>query len=164
MRSLLKLAALIVLVVAWFLTFHPASLGGRASYVMVSGTSMQPTLYTNDLVITRTQPTYAVGDIVAYRVDDSQVIHRIVGGSNSEGYLLQGDNNPSVDPWYVTDNEIVGKSWVRIPGGAVYLRALQGPGPLAAVLVFFMTIGTLLQSGVRRGRVSPAPVFVVRAP
>src|SRR3972149_4373118 len=65
---------------AWFFAFRPGFLGGPAGYVIVAGKSMEPALYTGDLVITRKQPEYRPGDTVAFRVEGGIVIHRIVGG------------------------------------------------------------------------------------
>ena len=60
-------------------------LGGPASYVIVSGHSMEPTLYTGDLVVVHQRDEYSVGDMVAFEIEGgSQVIHRIVGGSAAE--------------------------------------------------------------------------------
>jgi signal peptidase len=64
----------------------PRPLGGQVSYVMVSGTSMQPKLHTDDLVVVRRRPHgYTKGDVIAYRIPagepgaGAQVIHRVIG-------------------------------------------------------------------------------------
>ena len=43
------------------------------------------------------------------------MIHRIIGGSAEEGFLMQGDNNDFIDPWELTPDEIVGKAVFIIP-------------------------------------------------
>src|SRR5207253_4750125 len=83
--KLAVIAAQLALVAAlgWFCL--PQSLGGRADWVMVSGTSMLPHLHTGDLVLVEHQTSYHVGEVVAYRVPKGEtgagyvVIHRIVG-------------------------------------------------------------------------------------
>ena len=65
--------------VAAFFFLAPRQLGGWASYAIVSGTSMLPTLQEGDLVMARERPQYEVGDIVLFEVDGGRVIHRIVG-------------------------------------------------------------------------------------
>jgi hypothetical protein len=78
---------------AWFIVLGPSVIGGPATYLFVSGTSMEPTLSTGDLVIARRAETYEVGDIVAFHVpQDAEgvargglVIHRIAGGSATDG-------------------------------------------------------------------------------
>src|SRR5437763_12887947 len=106
---------------------------------MVRGVSMEPTYHTGDLVIARAQPSYSVGDIVAYKVPQGDVgagltvIHRIVGGSAGSGYVIQGDNNPAPDDWHPKLANIEGKAWVLIPRGGQLLAFLHAPIPLAAL-------------------------------
>src|SRR5690554_6680754 len=94
------------LIVAWMFTLRPTALGGPAGYVMVSGISMQPTLYTGDLVITRKSDEYRVGDVVAFRAEGGMVIHRIIDGDGDTGFILQGDNNEFRDQWRPTTKDI----------------------------------------------------------
>jgi len=123
----------------WFLQFRPAFLGGPAGYILVSGTSMAPTLHTGDLALARQQPAYHEGDIVAFRVPEGQpgegriIIHRIVGGTPEEGYIVQGDNKKAPDPWRPTANDIVGRMWFSVPRGGLYVLFLRQPIALGAV-------------------------------
>lgn len=121
-------------VVGWFAFLRPLALGGPASYVIVSGKSMLPTLETGDLVVTHRQSGYEAGDMVAYRVAGKLVIHRIVGGNGVDGYLMQGDNNPAVDPWKPTDAEIAGTAGLVVPSGGVPLEKLRHDPLLLACL------------------------------
>ena len=99
LRSLLSYSLIITLAVVWFFWLRPTNLGGPATFVIVSGVSMEPTLYSGDLVILHEQPEYQVGDIVAYKVTNGNVIHRIVG-VEGERFILQGDNNiPDAGEW-----------------------------------------------------------------
>lgn len=134
MRRWAYLTILFALFWAWFFLFRPASLGGPASYVIVSGISMEPTLFTGDLVITRRQDTYQVGDIVAFRVDDGLVIHRIVGLTPEGTYVLRGDNRNSDDLWHPTAEEIVGRMWLRLPGLGRWVQRLREPASFAALV------------------------------
>ncbi|TMB52056.1 MAG: signal peptidase I [Chloroflexi bacterium] len=136
-RSHLSLAALALVLVAWAVLLRPASLGGPVTYIIVRGSSMQPTYAAGDLIIVRQTSEYRVGEVVAYRVPGGEigaghiVIHRIVGGDDN-GFTLRGDNNPSLDPWNPHASDIVGEAWVAAPGLGRILAALHQPLLLAA--------------------------------
>jgi signal peptidase I len=132
MSIITKLATLAV-TLAWLLLLRPAALGGPASYIIVSGTSMQPTLESGDLVVVRRQRAYATGDVVAFRTAQGNVIHRIIGGSPAEGYLLQGDNRNHVDDWRPGVDDVLGRQWLHLPTGGKALLMLQQPYFMAAL-------------------------------
>ncbi|MFZ9628210.1 MAG: signal peptidase I [Ilumatobacteraceae bacterium] len=107
------MSSVLILLLGAIVTLWPASLGGRTTIVFVSGTSMSPTLTQRDVVIAREHARYAVGDLVVFRVPEGEaagehVIHRIIGGSSSTGWVTQGDNRTSVDPWFISDDDVVG--------------------------------------------------------
>lgn len=129
--------------VAWWLTLAPTSLGGLATYVVIRGDSMLPSLEGGDLVIVRSAGRYSVGDVVAYRVPAGElgegqiVIHRIAG-ADASAFVVQGDNNPAPDPWQVRPPDIAGTAWLRIPAVGRVLATLHQPavaGSFAAALV-----------------------------
>jgi len=131
-RKLLTLPLLAV-ALGWALWLRPQFLGGPAAYVIVSGRSMEPLLHTGDLVITQRQTSYDVGEVVAYRVNQQLVIHRIVGGSAIEGFKTRGDNKQSTDPWTPTARDVVGKLWIHLPGAGKILGNLRQPLVFAAL-------------------------------
>lgn len=95
----------------------PVALGGSTSYVVVTGKSMEPTLHAGDFVVLRTGE-YQVGDVVSYEPFDdvpAQVIHRIIDMEEDGTYILQGDNNSFVDPYFPTADEVNGKFVFSIP-------------------------------------------------
>lgn len=120
-------------VVLWFVLLRPGFLGGPASYVIVAGASMEPTLHGGDLAVMRQQEDYCPGDVIVFRAEGSMVIHRIVGGTREEGYVVQGDNKESPDPWRPTANDILGRMWFRVPRGGLYVLSLRQPIVLGAV-------------------------------
>ena len=150
-RRLASAAVVVVLVAVWAITLRPAGLGGPASYVFVSGTSMEPGLSTGDLVIMRRQESYRHGDVIAYRVPGTNalVIHRIVGGSAATGYDTKGDNRESTDLWTPRPDEIRGRQLFSIPRAGSVVALLGQPLPLAflaAALAFTTAGGPLLRS------------------
>lgn len=115
--TLLAAVVLTAVVIAW-----PARFGGASSFVFVAGPSMEPNLHSGDLVIARHRARIDVGDVVVYRVGSgpaigSLVVHRVVGGTSTEGFITQGDANPTPDSFRPTSHDIVGTLWVHSGGG-----------------------------------------------
>jgi signal peptidase len=114
-------AVLVAVLAAWAIFLRPESLGGPATYLIVSGHSMEPTLHAGELVLARRQRTYRRGDVIVYRITKGQagagalVIHRIVGGSSRTGYVTRGDNRSYRDPWRPRPDDIAGKMNVHVP-------------------------------------------------
>jgi signal peptidase I len=134
----LRSAAGLLLILGLVPVFWPASLGGQVSYVMVSGSSMEPGMHDGDLVAVRSKAGYDIGETIAYRIPEGDagtgnlVIHRIVGGDGTSGYVTQGDNRDSTDLWLPTDADVLGAQWVHIPSGGNAMVAMRAPIPLAA--------------------------------
>ena len=110
----------------WAVTLRPQVLGGGAMYIVVRGNSMEPTYQTGDLVIVESAATFAVGDVVAYRVPSGEIgeghviVHRIVSGDATTGFGVRGDNNNAPDPWTPRIDDIAGKAWY--PGAGPWKR------------------------------------------
>jgi signal peptidase len=145
MKTFSRLAAF-SLIVAWFLLFRPVALGGPAAYEIVSGHSMEPLLHTGDLVITQIASSYAVGDLIAFHVpagqpgEGSVVIHRIVGADGASGFIVKGDNKAMPDTWQPKVSDVIGHSWIAVPGSGDVLLTIRRPivlGSLAAGLFAF---------------------------
>ena len=143
-RRALGIVLGLVALAGWWITLAPPVVGGPASYVVIRGDSMLPTYQTGDLVIVHASGAYRVGDVVAYHVPEGElgagllVIHRIVGGDGTTGYVMQGDNNPAPDPWQPRSSDIAGSAWVTVPSLGRVIAFLHQPaaaGALAAALV-----------------------------
>src|SRR5690606_34747436 len=88
----------------------PTTLGGQTSFVVVSGSSMEPTYFGGDLGIARPMEP-SVGDVIVSaptELGGSQSVHRIIGGSAEDGWVVKGDNNSFIDPFEPTADEVRG--------------------------------------------------------
>jgi signal peptidase len=139
------IALVILACVLWAMFLRPQALGGRAGYVLVSGTSMEPRYHTGDMVLVHRHASYHAGQVIAYRVPEgdpmagAQVIHRIIGGDGTNGFIVRGDNRTAADVWRPKTGDIVGAKVTRIPQANVALQYLRSPlllGLLAACFVF----------------------------
>ena len=119
--------SLFILVLGCCYAVWPRVLGGEATFAMVSGQSMVPTANDGDLYIARRQSEYTVGDIVVYEAPMGGMVAHRIANNTAKGLLLQGDANSWVDPWHVSQDEIQGLVWVRIPKGGFALSIAKQP-------------------------------------
>jgi signal peptidase len=148
----------------------PQSFGGHVAYVKVDGWSMVPTYHFGDLAVVRKQTAYQLGDPVAYRIPKGEfgagalVIHRLIGGDGSHGYVTKGDNRSIKDPWHPHTADIVGKVNFDVPGGGNMLVRLATPvnvgGLVAALTVMVMLFPS---GGPRRGSAATPNGLVLAA-
>ncbi len=137
----------------------PAVLGGRATFVMVSGTSMLPRLHTGDLVVVRRERSYQTGEVVAYRVPPGEVgarsvvIHRVVGRRGAT-LAMRGDNKPADDPWHPRATDVLGRRILLVPRAGPMVAWASQPGRLAALAGIVATVLGLTW----RPRRDPVPV------
>ena len=142
-QLLITLLGLAALATAWsFLA--PGALGGSTSYVVTDGSSMAPRLREGDLVLVRRQSSYRVGEIVAYESKQLQtiVLHRIVARKGSR-YVFKGDHNHWLDSERPTRDQLLGTSFLRLPGLGGKLKQAGTP----IVLALLLGTGALLLGG-----------------
>ena len=115
----------------WFL-LAPTQLGGRVSYVIIDGNSMEPGFYLGDLALMREQAVYQIGDAVTYKNAEMgrYVFHRIVN-VDQDRFILQGDNNTWLDSYRPTQDESVGKLWIHLPKFGTLVQWARQPLILA---------------------------------
>jgi signal peptidase I len=150
LRKVVRLTAAIAFIATvsfWALFLRPHFLGGPASYLIVSGTSMDPTLHTGDLVVAVERPSYRVGDIISYHVPSGPgkgalIIHRIIGGSAQIGFLTKGDNRQGPDDWHPKGADVDGQMVLQVPRAGDALTFLHTPLGLAmlSALVAFLVM------------------------
>jgi signal peptidase len=139
----------------WAVTLRPVSLGGPATFLVVRGDSMLPTYETGDLLILHTAAAYVVGDAIGYRVPDGQlgagqvVVHRIIAAGDDGTYVMEGDNNPSPDPWTPATSDIAGKVWAAIPLAGRAIVWIHQPATLAALAAAIAVVIVLSGGGGR---------------
>jgi signal peptidase I len=144
--ALLAVAGYIALTVAWH---------ANPPVVPVVGTSMRPALHAGDLVFVKgAEPgKLKKGDVIAFRVSKEQqnkyslpatYVHRIVRvekGSTGDQYRTKGDNVSGQDPFWVFEQDVVGKMVARGPGlgyPILFFRSKQGRIFLAATAAVFL--------------------------
>lgn len=134
-------AGMAVGLTVWMVAFRPQSLGGSAAFIGVNGISMTPTMHYGDLAIVEKKSLYHVGDIIAYRIPAGEpgagrdIVHRIVGGNGTAGFVTKGDNNSYTDYfWHPKTADVIGRVWFQIPAGMRWMAGLRSPVPLAALV------------------------------
>jgi signal peptidase len=130
-------AGFVILIALWAAFLMPATIGGRASFVIVNGGSMEPALRDGDLTLLRRQANYAPGQIVAFRAGGGVAVHRIQSVQPDGTYVMKGDNKERIDPWLPSDENVLGKVMLRVP---LVGRVIQNGGPL----VFGLLVGLLV--------------------
>lgn len=120
--------AVLVVLLGLYLFLGPSQIGGPVTYVVTSGTSMNPLLHKGDLAIVRKRETYTVGDVVLYRSHtiDNNVLHRIKARDGGR-LITRGDNNTFDDGEHPLASDVRGELWFHVPAVGGYLRWLQEP-------------------------------------
>ena len=133
----------------WY--FAPTKIGGTTRYVVTKGTSMEPMFHSGDLAIVRPTGQYKVGDVVAYwsTLLHTVALHRIIAIRAGQ-YTFKGDNNHFIDPTHPTRSLLLGKLWIHVPHGGVWLNLFHTPAVAAAVCAL---LGLFLVFGFRQQRV-----------
>ena len=126
-----------------------ALLTGHLTAVSTHGISMEPGLSQGDLVLVRPGSDLEVGDVVAYRSEllSEVVLHRIVAG-DSDGFVLQGDNNAWLDPERPAATDVIGVQVLHLPSGGIWLSRITSPPALAVCALLVLGAG----SGAGRNR------------
>ncbi len=155
--------AIVIAAVATYVSFVSSSGQGAPNIfglrlLSIQTNSMADTLMPGDLVVSvgvKDKSTLRPGDIITYWtvINGERVLntHRIINIYDGGDYLIfetQGDNNTSVDPLTVHQNEIIGKYKFRLPGvGKVfdYLQTPTGFLLIVVVPVFIFFIYHLVQ-------------------
>ena len=131
---------LTVLAAVW-LVLAPIQIGGRLIYLIVTGSSMVPSMHNGDLAVLQQSQEFQIGDVVLYRHPNlGSVIHRIIAIEGNR-YFLKGDNNDWQDSYQPSASEIAGKVWFNVPYAGEMIRGFRSPigaAMLAGIIGFFL--------------------------
>jgi signal peptidase len=155
-NAFLTALTLILILGAWT-NFAPLQFGGQASYVVVAGASMEPSLQRGDLVVARQSSQYEIGDIVTYlHPKVGPVIHRVID-ENGARFIVKGDNNDWIDTYQPTSSEVIGRAWLHLPNAGQYISKLRTPGWMAliSVVLGLMIMTTILKDKEQKSRWLP---------
>ena len=124
-RAALTVGGLVVIAWVW-----PTRFGGDTTVLAVEGSSMQPTFASGDLVVARAQDSYAVGDIVVFAAPTTpghtaNIVHRVIGIGADGRIVTQGDGRRTADSFDTTRQDIIGRVRWRVPQGANALHVLS---------------------------------------
>jgi hypothetical protein len=105
---------------------------------------MEPRFHTGDLAIIRPAGQYKVGDVVAYwsTLLHTVVLHRIQA-IHGNTYVFKGDKNDFLDPVHPTRAQLLGKLWLHVPRGGVWLNRIHSPGGVAIMVALVATVALL---------------------
>lgn len=120
------------------------SIFGYSNLKIISG-SMEPKIQIGDMIIIKKSNTYEVNDIVTYREEDYFVTHRIVE-IDENGITTKGDNNNKVDNDTITNEDIVGKVVLIIPGLGNIISTFNNPLVLVIIFIVGVVVVTLIPS------------------
>lgn len=85
---------------------------GKTIEICVTGTSMNPTLYENDVVSVMKSDTYEIGDILVFVYKNNELlVHRLLD-IQKEKYFCKGDNSFRLED--IINDQIIGKI-INIP-------------------------------------------------
>lgn len=83
--------------------------------VIVSG-SMEPGIPVGSLAfIDQKDKAAEPGEIIAYQISETTIVHRVVDQNDDSTYITKGDSNDTADPASVSKHQIVGKEIFCIP-------------------------------------------------
>ncbi len=106
---------------------------GFHSAVVLTG-SMSDAINPNDIIITKSQKNYEIGDIVTYKTAGTPVTHRIIEETES-GFITKGDANNTPDD-EIEKESIIGKVVLVIPNAGKAIGFIKTPlGMLIIVLI-----------------------------
>lgn len=111
------MAIIAIVICVRAVVFKKYDILGYRAFIVMSG-SMEPTINTTDIVITKEQQeNLRIGDIIAFQDNKVVTVHRIEGVSTDGEevlYQTKGDNNNTIDQNQIKPSDIKGRVVYRI--------------------------------------------------
>lgn len=134
--ALLLAAEIYVLAAENIFKKQNATVFGFKTAVVLTG-SMSGTIEPNDLIVTRRQKSYSVGDIITYSAVGTPVTHRITA-ETEDGFTTRGDANNTPDAETVRPKMIIGRVVLILPHIGVFIRFLRTPQGLLCIIAVIL--------------------------
>lgn len=136
-----------VLAIGTFLLCIPTPLGpAKLGFTIVSGHSMEPTYWTNDIVVTWRTGDYSVGEPIVYTIPADEpgagfnVVHRITAIRANGTFQTWGDNNAEPDMWQPRPDDVKGHVFFHIPKIGLVFHPGVLPLALAGIAGIFVSM------------------------
>jgi signal peptidase len=129
---------LLIATLALILLILPSQFGGKATYSIVKGHSMEPFLHDKDFVVAIKTENYHVGDVVIYEKLGGVVVHQISSCIAVDLFCTKGINNKYKDSWEVKSSEILGKYWFKSSAIGAFLIWVANDPQYFSVLVLLL--------------------------
>lgn len=106
---------------------------GYTIFEVASG-SMEPTLYTNDVILIKlTKDNLNQGDVIAFNNENAIITHRILL-IDGDTLTVKGDNNNTID-MPIKKNQIIGKVIKVYPKLGIWKKVITEPKILIAIFI-----------------------------
>ena len=108
---------------------------GYTLFEVASG-SMEPTLYTNDVILVHiTKKDLKKDDIIAFNSENAIITHRIIFiDPDNDSITVKGDNNNTID-MPINRKQIIGKVIKAFPKLGIWKKVITEPKILVAIFV-----------------------------
>ena len=136
--------------------------GNESPMVVVLSGSMEPSMYRGDILVLVRRPSFEIGDVVVYLIDNEKIpiVNRISSiqevvlekdGKRTTLFLSKGDNNPVDDrglypkgKMYLDESNIVGHVFATIPYSGYFTLLLNDYPMVKYALLACMFISVLV--------------------
>jgi len=127
----------IPLIILLYMVFSPDYM-----VLIVKGESMKPTFEIGDVIVLRTYDDGFVeeGQIIAFKQNGFTVTHRVVS-TDGMSIKTRGDADEDIDPWELSEFQIRGTYWFKIPCLgylANFFRSKKGTAIIISAAVIFL--------------------------